>query len=176
MVKLRGAIVASVFRRALLTADGTDTGRSAITLMSTGMPSSPRVTSSVLTCADVDSILRVFSELNEAWARLTEVVIGIALLSRQVGVISVVPIVLAVLSTQAQTWVSKRIGNRRKLWSESTQKRVGTTAAVLGSISSVRVSGLMSTTAEYLQTLRVTELGYASAFLKFVVGLNAIGE
>lgn len=113
--------------------------------------------------------------MNETWARLVEVIIGIALLSRQVGAISIVPIALAVLSTQAQTWVSKRIGNRRKLWNEATQKRVGTTASVLGAIQSVRISGLMKTTTEHLQTLRIVELRFASAFLKFVVGLNAIG-
>lgn len=40
MVKMRGAIVASVFSRALLIADGLDTEHAAITLMSTGTHSS----------------------------------------------------------------------------------------------------------------------------------------
>lgn len=105
-----------------------------------------------------------------------EVIVGIALLSRQVGAISLVPVVLALGSSQAQTWVSKHIGNRRKHWNEATQKRVGNAALFLGSMQSVRISGLMDTTAEYLQSLRIVELGCATIFLRFVVGLNAIGK
>ncbi|SMY26987.1 unnamed protein product [Zymoseptoria tritici ST99CH_1A5] len=158
MIKLRGTLVASVFSQALVAADGVDTDNAAVTLMST----------------DVETILRVFAELNEAWARLIEVIVGIALLSRQVGAISVVPIVLALASTRAQTWVSSRIGNRRKMWNDATQKRVGATGSVLGSIQSVRISGLMRFSTEHLQSLRNIELQCASGFLKFVVGLNAI--
>jgi ABC-type multidrug transport system fused ATPase/permease subunit len=43
-------------------------------------------------------------------------------------------------------------------------------------MQSVRISGLVKSTSEHLQTLRVIELKCASAFLKFVVGLNAIGR
>jgi ATP-binding cassette subfamily C (CFTR/MRP) protein 1 len=90
---------------------------------------------------DVDIIIRVLGELNESWARLIEVAVGIGLLSRQVGAVCIVPIVLTVVSTQAQGWVSRRIGSRRKDWTTATQKRVNTTAAVLGSIQSVKMSG-----------------------------------
>jgi ATP-binding cassette subfamily C (CFTR/MRP) protein 1 len=90
---------------------------------------------------DVDIIIRVLGELNEFWARLIEVAVGIGLLSRQVGAVCIVPIILTVVSTQAQGWVSRRIGSRRKDWTAATQKRVNTTAAVLGSIQSVNMSG-----------------------------------
>jgi hypothetical protein len=90
---------------------------------------------------DVDIIIRVLGELNESWARLIEVAVGIGLLSRQVGAVCIVPIILTVVSTQAQGWVSRRIGSRRKDWTAATQKRVNTTAAVLGSIQSVKMSG-----------------------------------
>jgi hypothetical protein len=90
---------------------------------------------------DVDIIIRVLGELNESWARLIEVAVGIGLLSRQVGAVCIVPIILTVVSTQAQGWVSRRIGSKRKDWTAATQKRVNTTAAVLGSIQSVKMSG-----------------------------------
>lgn len=90
---------------------------------------------------DVDTIIRVLGELNESWARLIEVAVGIGLLARQVGAVSIVPIVLTVISTQAQGWVSRRIGSRRKDWSAATQKRVNTTSRILGSLQSVKMSG-----------------------------------
>ncbi|KAI4853346.1 putative ABC transporter [Aureobasidium sp. EXF-8845] len=158
MTKLRGALISLIYNRILVISDGASRDGAALTLIS----------------SDIDIIIRVLGELNESWARLIEVAVGIGLLSRQVGAVCVVPIILTVISTQAQGWVSRRIGSRRKDWNSATQKRVNTTAAVLGSIQSVKMSGLMNPASELLHSLRLRELDMLASLSRFIIGLNAI--
>ncbi|KAG9674462.1 putative ABC transporter, partial [Aureobasidium melanogenum] len=158
MTKLRGALIGMIHDRILVVSDGATKDGAALTLIS----------------SDIDTIIRVLGELNESWARLIEVSVGIGLLARQVGAVSIVPIVLTIISTQAQGWVSRRIGSRRKDWSAATQKRVTTTSAVLGSLQSVRMSGLMESASSLLHSLRVNELHMFACFARFIIGLNAI--
>ncbi|KAG9862345.1 putative ABC transporter, partial [Aureobasidium melanogenum] len=156
--KLRGALISMVHDHILVVSDSAPKDGAALTLIS----------------SDIDTIIRVLGELNESWARLIEVAVGIGLLARQVGAVSIVPIVLTIISTQAQGWVSRRIGSRRKDWSAATQKRVTTTSAVLGSLQSVQMSGLMKSASALLHSLRVNELHMFACFARFIIGLNAI--
>ncbi|KEQ97882.1 hypothetical protein AUEXF2481DRAFT_63168 [Aureobasidium subglaciale EXF-2481] len=158
MTKLRGALISMIYSRILVISDGASRDGAALTLIS----------------SDVDIIIRVLGELNESWARLIEVAVGIGLLSRQVGAVCVVPIILTVASTQAQGWVSKRIGSRRRDWNTATQKRVNTTAAVLSSIQSVKMSGLMNQASALLHSMRLSELKMLALLSRFIIGLNAI--
>ncbi|KAH0274733.1 putative ABC transporter, partial [Aureobasidium melanogenum] len=158
MTKLRGALVSIIHDHILVVYDGATKDGAALTLIS----------------SDIDTIIRVLGELNESWARLIEVAVGIGLLARQVGAVSIVPIVLTVTSTQAQGWVSRRIGSRRKDWSAATQKRVNTTSAVLGSLQSVKMSGLKESASSLLHSLRLNELQMFACFARLIIGLNAI--
>ena len=74
----RGATVALIYNHALLIQDGLYDESTAITLMST----------------DVDRIALTLTSLNECWARLIEVAIGILLLARQLGWVCVMPVVV----------------------------------------------------------------------------------
>ncbi|KAG9838787.1 putative ABC transporter, partial [Aureobasidium melanogenum] len=158
MTKLRGALISMIYDHILVVSDGATKDGAALTLIS----------------SDIDTIIRVLGELNESWARLIEVAVGIGLLARQVGAVSIVPIVLTIISTQGQGWVSRRIGSRRKDWSAATQKRVNTTSAVLGSLQSVKMSGLVKSASSLLHSLRVNELQMFACFARFIIGLNAI--
>ncbi|THW86771.1 putative ABC transporter [Aureobasidium pullulans] len=158
MTKLRGALITMIYDRMLVISDGAKKDGAALTLIST----------------DVDTITRVLGELNESWARIIEVAVGIGLLYRQVGAVCIVPVILTLVATQAQTWVSKRIGSRRKDWNAATQKRVNSTAAVLGSIQSVKMSGLMTPASGLLHSLRISELRMLASLSHFIIGLNAI--
>ncbi|THX26412.1 putative ABC transporter [Aureobasidium pullulans] len=158
MTKLRGALITMIYDRMLVISDGAKKDGAALTLIST----------------DIDTITRVLGELNESWARIIEVAVGIGLLYRQVGAVCIVPVILTLVATQAQTWVSKRIGSRRKDWNAATQKRVNTTAAVLGSIQSVKMSGLMTPASGLLHSLRISELRMLASLSHFIIGLNAI--
>lgn len=74
----RGAVVSLIYSHTLsLQADAYDESAS-VTLMST----------------DVDIIAQSLQQVNEAWARLIEIGIGIWLLERQLGAVCVAPIVV----------------------------------------------------------------------------------
>jgi len=75
---IRGAAISLIHDRALQMQDGTHDESAAITLMST----------------DVDRIYLCFTQLNELWAGLIEIVIGIVLLGLQLGWVCVVPLVI----------------------------------------------------------------------------------
>ncbi|THY25676.1 putative ABC transporter [Aureobasidium pullulans] len=156
MTKLRGALITMIYDRMLVISDGANKDGAALTLIST------------------DTITRVLSELNESWARIIEVAVGIGLLYRQVGAVCIVPVILTLVASQAQTWISKRIGSRRKDWNAATQKRVNATAAVLGSIQSVKMSGLMNPASGLLHSLRISELRMLASLSHFIIGMNAI--
>jgi ATP-binding cassette subfamily C (CFTR/MRP) protein 1 len=74
----RGATVSLIYTQSLLLDPGSVQKSAAVSLMST----------------DVDRIAFCLEELNECWARLIELVIGILLLTRQLGWISVVPLLV----------------------------------------------------------------------------------
>jgi ATP-binding cassette, subfamily C (CFTR/MRP), member 1 len=77
---LRGALVGIVYSRTLLLQDGVYDESAAVTHMST----------------DVDRIASSMMNMNEIWARLIEVAIGVWFLERQLGAVSVVPIIVVV--------------------------------------------------------------------------------
>jgi ATP-binding cassette subfamily C (CFTR/MRP) protein 1 len=74
----RGAAVSIIYKQALSSTEGTYNKSAAISLMST----------------DVDRISFCLEELNECWSRLIEVVIGVTLLTRQLGWVSVTPLLV----------------------------------------------------------------------------------
>ncbi|THY61419.1 putative ABC transporter [Aureobasidium pullulans] len=149
MTKLRGALITMIYDRMLVISDGAKKDGAALTLIST------------------ESLANSMSHGPES-LRLH------GLLYRQVGAVCIVPVILTLVATQAQTWVSKRIGSRRKDWNAATQKRVNTTAAVLGSIHSVKMSGLMTPASGLLHSLRISELRMLASLSHFIIGLNAI--
>ena len=67
-----------IYNHAFLLQDDSYDRSAAVSLMST----------------DVDRIAFCLEELNECWSRLIEVAIGIPLLARQIGWISVMPMVI----------------------------------------------------------------------------------
>jgi ATP-binding cassette, subfamily C (CFTR/MRP), member 1 len=77
---LRGALVGIVYSKTLLLQDGVYDESAALTHMST----------------DVDRIGLSMMNMNEIWARLIEVAIGVWLLERQLGAVSIVPIIVVV--------------------------------------------------------------------------------
>jgi ATP-binding cassette subfamily C (CFTR/MRP) protein 1 len=74
----RGATVSLIYDQSFRLRDESYDRTAAVSLMST----------------DVDRIEFCLEELNECWSRLIEVAIGIPLLARQIGWISVTPLVV----------------------------------------------------------------------------------
>jgi len=76
-------MVSLIFERTLTLKDGGFEGSAAVSLMSN----------------DVDQIAFCLEELNEVWSRLIELAIGITLLTRQLGWVSVMPLVVVACSS-----------------------------------------------------------------------------
>jgi ATP-binding cassette subfamily C (CFTR/MRP) protein 1 len=79
----RGATVSLIYEKSLLRSDIVDSA-SAVSLMSN----------------DVDSIAFNLELLNECWARSIELAIGIFLLTRQLGWVSIMPIVVVLCKSR----------------------------------------------------------------------------
>lgn len=79
-VMFRGASVSLIYDKALQVGDGVYDESAAVTLMST----------------DVDQITECLTELNECWARVFEVILGVYLLAKQLGWACVVPLALVI--------------------------------------------------------------------------------
>lgn len=76
----RGGAVSLIYNRTLLLEDGVYDESAAVTLMST----------------DVDQIAFCLEELNECWSRLIEIAIGLPLLTRQLGWVSIIPLFVVI--------------------------------------------------------------------------------
>jgi len=78
VVSFRGAMVSLIYTRTLKLQAGIYDESAALTLMST----------------DIDRLTTSLSSLNEIWAMVIEMVIGIWLLGRQLGWVCVAPIII----------------------------------------------------------------------------------
>src|ERR1700709_2228903 len=103
----------------------------------------------------VDRLAVIVVALNEVWARVIEMSIGIWLLERRLGWVCVVPIVIVAISVYVSAHVTKRIGERQAQWVKAIQRRVGITSSMLGSMKSVKMMGLSRTLFDTLHNHRI---------------------
>jgi len=117
-----------------------------------------------LMSTDIDRLASSLDSLNEIWARIIEMSIGIWLLERQLGWVCIAPIVIVALSVFASALVTKRIGPRQAQWVRAIQRRVGITSSMLGSMKSVKMMGLSNNLFNTLDAHRVRELNLSKHF------------
>lgn len=143
-----------------------------------------------LMSTDVDEIAFCLEELNECWSRAIELAIGIALLSLQIGWVSVVPlfvvasrcflrldsILTCLVSSVGSSIITRHIGDRQIKWSKATQQRIGKTSAVLNEIKSVKLMGLGERVSELLQEERVKETKCMEKKNWLMVWVNVVGK
>jgi ATP-binding cassette subfamily C (CFTR/MRP) protein 1 len=141
-------MVSTIYAKTLELPAGHSDESAALTLMST----------------DIDRLATSLDSLNEIWARIIEMSIGIWLLQRQLGWVCVAPIVIVVISVYASFHVTKRIGPRQAQWVKAIQRRVGITSSLLGSMKSVKMMGLSNTLFDTLDSHRIRELNMSKRF------------
>ncbi|KAJ5663871.1 hypothetical protein N7507_004602 [Penicillium longicatenatum] len=137
-----------------------------VDLSTTALDESVAVT---LMSSDVQSICNGFQLINDLWGVPVELVIVIYLLSRQLGIAALVPVIFAVVLTVAIISMAKSMGRAQKIWMESIQTRVDVTATMLGSMKSVKMLGFSDWLAGIVQRLRVNELQEAKLFRRLLV-------
>ncbi|KAG9243909.1 putative ATP-binding cassette transporter [Calycina marina] len=134
---------------------------------------SPAVT---LMATDIDRISSSLENLHEVWALAIEVIIGTYLLGRQLGWVCVAPLIVVVLSTIGSGKVTRLIGDRRKMWADAVQRRIGTTTRVLASMKSVKLMGLTEVMAGTFQNQRVGETQKQAGYRWIIVWMNVFSN
>lgn len=158
MYMARGALVAIIYSKTtevgLAAADN-----SALTLMS----------------GDTERIIFGFLNIHEIWANTVQVAIACWLLSQQLGLAFLGPLIVVAVCAGGSTLLARLTGPRQKVWMERIQKRVGLTSTVVGQIKSLKMAGLAAPVATMLQQMRVDELKAGARFRRILALTATLG-
>ncbi|KAG8161139.1 hypothetical protein KVR01_009403 [Diaporthe batatas] len=147
MYMARGALVAAIYRKttevSLPAADN-----SALTLMS----------------GDIERIIAGFLNIHELWANTAQVAVACWLLSQQIGLAFLSPLIVVGVCAACSTILARLTGPRQKAWMEQIQKRVGLTSTVVGHMKNLKMSGLAVPMGKLVQQMRVDELRAGARF------------
>jgi hypothetical protein len=158
MAMFRGSMFSIIYRKTL-----------------SGNSSSEELDAVTLISTDVERTNDTLAGIIELWAHAVEIAIGIWPLWRQVGFVSIVPIVVVFVCFVMQGFVASFAGPRQALWVQAMQRRVGQTSSVLRSMKSVKLAGLADEMIELLQSERIRELNIGRSFRWTIVWQNSIG-
>ncbi|KAF5718710.1 multidrug resistance-associated 1 [Fusarium mundagurra] len=133
-----------------------------------------------LISTDTESVMTFASMFHETWARVLEVVIGMAMLARQIRWAAPVPLMIIFCEISSSDFVSimsrymaKNLQSKQKAWNEATQRRISLTASALSSMKVMKMLGLFRKTEALLQDLRARELEMAKKVRWMMVAYNA---
>lgn len=147
MYMARGALVAAIYKKTtevgLPAADN-----SALTLMS----------------GDIERIIAGFLNIHELWANTAQVAIACWLLSQQIGLAFLAPLIVVGVCAVCSTILARLTGPRQKAWMEEIQKRVGLTSTMVGQMKNLKMSGLAAPVGKLIQQMRIDELRAGARF------------
>lgn len=155
MYLARGALVGAIYKKTtevgLPAADN-----SALTLMS----------------GDIERIIAGFLNIHELWANTAQVAIACWLLSQQIGLAFLAPLIVVGVCAVCSTILARLTGPRQKLWMEEIQKRVGLTSTVVGQMKNLKMSGLAAPVGKLIQQMRIDE-SRAGARFRMILSFTA---
>lgn len=111
-----------------------------------------------LMSTDVERICDALARLHEVWASIVEISIGIWLLTEEIGLALLGPLVVTIASVFATMAVSNHMGPAQKAWMEAIQSRIDVTSKMLESMKEVKMLGLTPTMSSLIQGLRKNEI------------------
>ncbi|KAF2761934.1 canalicular multispecific organic anion transporter 1 [Pseudovirgaria hyperparasitica] len=117
-----------------------------------------------LMSSDVERVVEGLRTAHELWANVLQVAVATYLLSREVGVACVIPVLVAIMASTVSTWVSNLANGRQIDWMALLQSRIGVSSNTLLAIKSVKMRGLESTLRGIIVRLRRAELHEANRF------------
>ncbi|KAI1780180.1 ABC transporter [Hypoxylon cercidicola] len=162
-IMIRAALIALIHNKAVNSyAETTSEGR-VLTLAST----------------DVDGLDTIGEMCHETWGQILEVTVGIILLSREVGWLFPVPLVIIVLCSRMSQYVARNLRKKQGNWNKATQTRISEISAAIRAIKSVKMLGLQDIISEHVERLRHHELNMASKVrwmnVAYTGSANALG-
>ncbi|KAL7815012.1 P-loop containing nucleoside triphosphate hydrolase protein [Trichoderma aethiopicum] len=156
-VMIRGAVVGLIHRKSLNHISSNYDDGKAVTLMST----------------DAENVGQSARFFHETWAQVIEVLIGTAMLAKEVGWIFPVPIVIIFFCSRMSRYLAKNLQSKQKSWNEATQKRLSMTTSMLSSMKSLKMLGVAPYTEKLIRSLRLQELAMAKRVRWMMVAYNA---
>ena len=172
---VRGCLVGLIHSKTLTIQDRERHDGSAITLMST----------------EVDRVEELATFVHAVLARTIEVIVGVYLLTSELGWISLIPIALAIgasisirvcpsnddiACSRLSRLASRDIGTVSQNWSKATQSRIAKISSVLDYMKSIKMQGMANLVEKSVQHSRQQETDKAAASRMKSVQLNAIGK
>ncbi|KAJ5740717.1 hypothetical protein N7493_000589 [Penicillium malachiteum] len=155
----RGILVTMLFKKATKTTISNADPANSLTLMS----------------ADVERITQGWQTMNEIWANACEIALAIYLLERQLGTSCVVPVGVALAALIGSFIGMSFVVARQAQWLEAIEKRISSTAGMLGSIKGVKMLGLQNSFMKIVHGLRLDELNISRKFRILLVYNMAFG-
>jgi ATP-binding cassette subfamily C (CFTR/MRP) protein 1 len=125
---------------------------------------------------DTDRLIGSLLQVSEIWAQIVEVGLGTWLLWRQMGVVSIAPLLIVLLCFGGQSFVSRFMPKRQASWMEAIARRVKVTSNILRYMKSVKLAGLEETSAKLLQGERIREINVGKSSRWMMVWQNAVGK
>ena len=159
LTRVRAGLITSIFRHTVTLQETAVKDSAAITLMGT----------------DVERIVQSLRLVHELWASVPEVAIGIWLLARQLGVASVVPLIICLASLLGSGPIAARFGPAQRVWVERVERRIAVTASMLSDMKAVKMLGLSSVLETIISQLRVVELKTSETFRSLIIWQILIG-
>lgn len=140
--------------------------------------SDPKAAVSLMS-TDIERITDGMRPLHDFWASVIQIAIALYLLEKQMGVACVVPVILSIVCAAITAWTS-RLANRRQIeWMEAIQVRIGMTSAMLSSMKSARMRGIVNFMTTTIQASRAREISHANRWrwlMLITVGLSFVPE
>ncbi|KAF2155055.1 ABC transporter [Myriangium duriaei CBS 260.36] len=145
---LRGMLIAAIYRKTT-TSDTTAWGEAkSVTLMGT----------------DAERLVRGMQDMHELWANVIQVGLATWLLKVELGVACAGPLAVTAVSLGMTLAVASLTTKRQMAWMKAIEKRIGTTTAMLGSIKSIKMTGITSKISSTIHQLRLDEIKAARSF------------
>ncbi|RBA21188.1 hypothetical protein FPRO05_07502 [Fusarium proliferatum] len=126
-----------------------------------------------LISTDTESVMRFSSMFHETWAHVLEVIIGMAMLARQIRWAAPVPLVIIFFCSRMSRYLARNLQSKQKAWNEATQRRISLTASAISSMKVMKMLGLSRQTEVLIQKLRAQELEMAKKVRWMMVAYNA---
>nr|POE51560.1 multidrug resistance-associated protein 1 [Quercus suber] len=156
ITQLRGSIISSIHRKALLLPADKLSDNAMLTLAS----------------ADVNRIASSLKQLDELFATPIEIAVAMFLLEKQIGVSCVAPIALSISISVISLGNSVNAVVVQKSWLAAVSDRVAFIAGVLQAPKGFKMLGLTNYLIDRIQELRLTELTKQASYRKYVTLRN----
>ncbi|GFF96656.1 metal resistance protein YCF1 [Aspergillus udagawae] len=140
-----------------------------------GVKDADPAASLTLMSADIERIVQGWQTIHDIWGNAAEIALAIYLLERELGVACVVPVGVALVALIGCLITLSFVIARQAVWLEAIERRISSTASMLGSMKGIKMLGLKSAIMKSLHGLRLEELDISKRFRRLLVWNMALG-